>query len=140
MPRAILDTDILSEVLKAKNPLILERVTTYRAAFGRLTISVVTVMEIVQGLRRVNRTEALRRFLDGLDGSEILDFDRTTAEIAGNIIGDLARTGQPIGRADPMIAATAIQNGLVLVTGNTIHYQRIVQLGFSLELDNWRQA
>lgn len=31
------------------------------------------------------------------------------------------RTGQPIGRADPMIAATAIASDLVVVTGNTGH-------------------
>ena len=49
----------------------------------------------------------------------------TAAELAGRITGDLDRTGQPIGRADPMIAAIAIVNGLELVAGNTAHYQRI---------------
>ena len=43
-----------------------------------------------------------------------------------------------IGRADPMIAATAIIQGLELVTGNTAHYQRIQQLGYPLTLANWR--
>jgi tRNA(fMet)-specific endonuclease VapC len=37
-----------------------------------------------------------------------------------------------------MIAAVAISNGLELVTGNTSHYQRIQQLGFTLNLTNWR--
>lgn len=70
MPRALLDTDILSEVLKAKNPTVLGHVTQYRAAHGRLTISAVTVMEIVQGFRRVDRSEALEKFLDGLELSD----------------------------------------------------------------------
>jgi predicted nucleic acid-binding protein len=35
-------------------------------------------------------------------------------------------------------AAVAIQYGLELVTGNTSHYQRIQQLGYSLTLVNWR--
>jgi hypothetical protein len=33
----------------------------------------------------------------------------------------LDRTGQPIGKADPMIAAIALQHSLELVTGNTAH-------------------
>jgi tRNA(fMet)-specific endonuclease VapC len=37
-----------------------------------------------------------------------------------------------------MIAAVAIRHGLELVTGNTAHYQRIQQLGYSLTLANWR--
>ena len=51
---------------------------------------------------------------------------------------DLERTGQPIGFADAMIAATALQHNLTLVTGNISHYQRIQGLGYSLKLDNWR--
>ncbi|HZQ07404.1 MAG TPA: PIN domain-containing protein [Anaerolineae bacterium] len=139
MKPALLDTDIFSEILKAKNPVVLAHVTNYRAAFGRLTISAITVMEIVQGLQHMNRREAVQKFLDGLNGSQVLGFDRKCAETAGRIYGDLLRTGQPIGRADPMIAATAIQNGLVLVTGNTAHYERISKLGYILELENWRE-
>jgi predicted nucleic acid-binding protein len=37
-----------------------------------------------------------------------------------------------------MIAATALQNGPELVTGNTAHYQRIQQIGHPLALVNWR--
>jgi len=41
--------------------------------------------------------------------------------------------------ADPMIAAIALHHGLELVTGNTVHFQRIQQLGYPLTLVNWRQ-
>jgi len=64
--------------------------------------------------------------------------DVTAAELAGRIAGDLDRIGQPVGRADPMIAATAIDQGLELVKGNIAHYQRIQQLGYPLTLVNWR--
>jgi len=47
--------------------------------------------------------------------------DVAAAELAGRITGDLDRIGQPIGRADPMIAAIAIDQGLELATGNTAH-------------------
>jgi hypothetical protein len=35
-------------------------------------------------------------------------------------------------------SAVAIKNGLELVTGNTSHYQRIQQLGYSITLVGWR--
>jgi predicted nucleic acid-binding protein len=37
-----------------------------------------------------------------------------------------------------MIAATAIDLGLELITGNAAHFQRIQQLGYPLALVNWR--
>jgi len=44
-----------------------------------------------------------------------------------------------IGRADPLIAGIALQNDLLLVTGNTRRFQRIVDLGFPLSLQDWRE-
>jgi predicted nucleic acid-binding protein len=57
---------------------------------------------------------------------------RQSGELAGMIAGALERSGQPIGLADPMIAAIALQNGLELVTGNTAHFQRVQRLGYPL--------
>jgi predicted nucleic acid-binding protein len=59
--------------------------------------------------------------------------------LAGRIAGELDRTGQPIGTADSMIAAIALEHGLELVTGITADYQRVQQLGYPLTLVNWRQ-
>lgn len=140
MEPALLDTDILLEVLKAKNSTVVARATAYQAAFSELTISVVTVMEIVQGFQKMKQAEALEKFLDGLKASRVLVFDQPCAEMAGRIYGDLERVGQRVGRADAMIAATSLQHSLTLVTGNTEHYQRIQALGYSLKLENWRQA
>ena len=80
----------------------------------------------------------MQAFLTNIASEEVLAFDLAAAELAGRIQGELERVGQPIGRADPMIAATALQNGLELVTGNTTHYQRIQQIGYPLMLINWR--
>jgi len=41
---------------------------------------------------------------------------------------------------DPLIAATALHHQLVLVSANVAHYQRVVQVGYSLRLENWREA
>ena len=138
MDKTLLDTDILSEILKAKDLGVVAKATAYKTSFGRLTLSAITVMEIVKGFQQKQRTDALRKFLESLKTSEVLSFDQACAETAGRIYGDLERAGQPIGRADPMIAAIALQHGLVLVTGNSDHYQRIQALGYPLKLDNWR--
>lgn len=140
MDQSLLDTDILSEVLKAKNPSVVERAKQYQAEYKRFTISAITVMEVVKGLHQAGRADALEKFLKSVKSSNVLALDQSCAEMAGKIYGDLERTGQPVGRADPMIAAIAIQHNLTLVTGNVEHYQRIQKLGYSLKLENWRQA
>ena len=138
MNKALIDTDIFSELGKGMNQAIASNGTTYRATFGRYTISVITVMEIVRGFQKKQSPRRLRTFLTNIASEEVLAFDQAAAELAGRIEGELERVGQPIGRADPMIAATALQNGLELVTGNTAHYQRIQQIGHPLVLVNWR--
>lgn len=138
MDKALLDTDIFSEILKGIAPQVAAQATAYRTIFGRYTISTITVLEIVKGLHKMQRKDRIEQFLDGLTAVDILTLDVPGAELAGCIYADLERTGQPIGRADPIIAAIAIRHDLVLITGNQTHYQRIQDLGYSLRLDNWR--
>ena len=136
--KALLDTDMYSEVLKAVDPNVASNAVTYRSRHTFLTISVITIMEVIQGLQRVGGSSRIRKFRNAIASEEILLFDQATADLAGQIAGDLERVGRPIGRCDPMIAAVAIVNGLELVTGNTSHYSRLPPLGYSIALVNWR--
>jgi tRNA(fMet)-specific endonuclease VapC len=136
--KSLLDTDILSEIGKGIDPNVARNAAAYRTAFRRYTLSVVTVMEVVRGFQKKQSSSRLQRFLTAIASEEILPFDQAAAEVAGRIAGDLDRTGQPIGRADPMIAAIALEHGLELVTGNISHYQRIQLIGYPLTLLNWR--
>jgi len=138
MKPSLLDTDIFSEVLKGRNSAVAVAAKNYRAGFGQLTISSITVMEIVAGLQRKRQSAGVQRFWELLDAALVLEFDRGAAEIAGRIVADLERTGKPIGGADPMIASIALDRGLVLVTANTDHFERIRELGYPLEIENWR--
>jgi len=137
--KALLDTDIYSEVLKAVDQNVAGNATAYRKAHAFLTISVVTVMEIIQGLQKVGGSSRIQTFRNAITPEEILVFDQVSADLAGQIAGDLDRVGRPIGRCDPMIAAVAITHSLELVTGNTSHYHRLQPLGYPLTLVNWRQ-
>ena len=112
---------------------------SYRQTHGVLTISVITVMEMVKGFQQVQRPQKITDLLTYVAAEDVLDFRQPEAELAGRIWGDLDRTGQPIGLADPMIAAIALTHGLELATGKLAHYQRIQQLGYPLVLVNWRQ-
>jgi predicted nucleic acid-binding protein len=138
MNKALLDTDIYSEVLRAVNATVISNARSYRRTHGRLTLSVITVMEMVKGLQKAQRPQKITELLTHVGTEEVLEFGQPAAEIAGRIWGDLERTGQPVGLADPMIAAIALRHGPELVTGNTAHYQRIQQLGYPMTLVNWR--
>ncbi len=122
MEKALLDTDIFSEVLKGKHAQVVARAQAYQAVHGVFTISVVTVMEIVRGFHRAGKVSQLEGFLELVPQVEVLLLDVSDAVLAGRIDADLLGRGQSIGRADPMIAAQAINRGLVLVSGNVGHY------------------
>jgi predicted nucleic acid-binding protein len=132
-------TDLFSEIFKGRDPNVLRHAAAYRGTFGVLTVSALTVMEVVKGLHKMRREPAIGAVLAALAGEEVLAFDRIDAEQAGRIHADLERTGQPVGWADTMIAAIALRHGLELVTGNTAHFLRIRQLGYPLTLANWRE-
>ena len=139
MDKSLLDTDIFSEVIKRVDHLVIQKAHEYIRAFSRYSISTITVMEIVKGLHKVRREDRIKQLLSSLPLIEILTLDVRSADLAGRIYGDLERLGKTIGRADPMIAAIAINNGLTLVSGNLTHYQRIQEFGYPLVLDNWRE-
>jgi tRNA(fMet)-specific endonuclease VapC len=139
MDRALLDTDTFSEIIKAKNTGVLRKASEYRQRFSRYTISAVTLTEIVKGLQKRDRQDLIQDLVSRLANEELLPLDRDAGVIAGRIYGELEKTGQTIGRADPLIAGIALAHNLTLVTGNTKHFERIIALGFPLSLEDWRQ-
>ena len=104
MNKAILDTDIFSDIIKGVNPAVAAHAKTYRRSFGHYTVSAVTVMEIVQGYQQKQATRQLQAFLAALPTQEVLSFDEAEAELAGRIVGELERVGRPfrddLGRVD----------------------------------------
>ncbi len=60
-------------------------------------------------------------------------FDDRAARIYGRIRANLTARGTPIGANDLLIAAIALEAGLILVTHNTGEFGRIA----GLALDDW---
>jgi tRNA(fMet)-specific endonuclease VapC len=140
MARVLLDTDILSEIIKKKDPAVVARATEYLAEERRFTVSVLSVTEVVYGFHRLGREDRIVQFGALIAGHEVLAFEMTTATPAGRIYADLERRGTPVGLADVMIAAVALQHGLPVITGNTSHFAAIRDAGHSLQIGNWRKA
>ncbi|HEY2290431.1 MAG TPA: type II toxin-antitoxin system VapC family toxin [Thermoanaerobaculia bacterium] len=101
VPAALLDTDILSEVIKRQDVNVQRHAQVYLADHGLFQFSIITRYEILRGLKAKNAIQ------------QALAFDRQ-----GAIIGD----------ADILIAATALVHDLTLVTGNLDHFRRIPNL------------
>jgi len=138
MKPAILDTDILLDILNGRPARVQESARRYRETYARYTITAVTVAELARGLgRQENGHEWLDHVLAQV---EVLPLDTPAARLAGQIYGELERIGQGIGWADCLVAGIALSLGRVLVTGNVRHFTRVIAIGYPLELVNWRET
>jgi tRNA(fMet)-specific endonuclease VapC len=138
--KVLLDTDILSELQRRKNQAVHAIAAEYERTHEPLTLSVLSVFEIVQGWHHAGRPERATTFLEWASSREVLPFDEGCARLAGEIGGALLRAGRPIGVVDVGLAATAIHHARILVTGNTAHFGYVREAGFDLTIENWREA
>jgi predicted nucleic acid-binding protein len=138
MSRRLLDTDILSEIIKGKNEAVAAKATAYLAEHGRFTTTAVSVAEIVYGFRRVGREDRVDQFEASLTAAEVRPLDDAAGRLAGRINADLERTGRIIGLPDVLIAAIALRNDVPVVTGNVTHFEQVQAAGYALTIDNWK--
>jgi tRNA(fMet)-specific endonuclease VapC len=136
MDEALLDTDILSEVLKRKDPQVLATARQYLGQYQRLAFSAITVYEIIRGMRANQATRQLASFLRTIGTSDVLPVSMPVLLRAADLWAEARKGGHPRDDADLIIAATALEARRVLVTGNTSHYSWIA----GLRLDDWRTA
>ena len=121
----LIDTDVLSMLRRReRSPAIARWVAKQRTA--DLHLSVASVGEIERGIaqqRRLNPTfaDALAAWLDGLValyGERILPIDLQTARRWGQLADAVGHAN-----ADLLIAATALERGLTVVTRNVRHFE-----------------
>ena len=121
----LIDTDVLSALRKRKrHPEIAQWIEKQRSA--DLYLSVVSVGEIERGIERQQRRDpvhahALAAWLDSvlaLYGERILAVDLSAARRWGRLSGVLGHEG-----ADLLIAATALEHGLTVVSRNVRHFE-----------------
>ncbi len=138
MTDTILDTDILSEIFKERNVAVLSHALAYVRDHNRLTFTSVSVSEMLLGLYIKQATQQIKKATAFLKAHEELVPSSEDYWLAAEINAALRRSGKPIGDADPLIAACAINRDMVLATGNTRHYEFVSDVGFKIQIENWR--
>lgn len=94
-----------------------------------LAVSVISYGELFEGaLGAPDSLAELARFRRFLGRLTLLTLDDATMEHFAIIRADLRRRGQLIPDLDLLIAATAIQHDLILVTRNVRHFARLPEL------------
>ncbi len=88
MPRSLLDTDVLSAILRA-NPVVTTRAGEYLAQHGALTFSIITRYEVLRGLKAKNATTQLEAFERFCGTCEILPLTDEVVLLAAGIYADL---------------------------------------------------
>jgi tRNA(fMet)-specific endonuclease VapC len=128
----LLDTDILSALMRRESVAI-ARAQSYLATHDQFTFSAITRYEILRGLKAKNAVAQLKAFEQFCAVNSILPITDEIILHAADIYARLYQSGQLIGDADILIAATAKQHKLTLVTNNINHFSRID----GLDLENW---
>jgi tRNA(fMet)-specific endonuclease VapC len=106
----------------------------FRSDYGETEIglSVVTIVELIHGVQRAGTEERRQRrqaFVDELVRDvPVHPVTLEVARLAGRIEGDQAAHGVTIAFEDLLIAATALQLGFGVVTGNVRHFEQIPAL------------
>lgn len=132
MNEVLVDTDTLSLFLR-NQPQVMVSASRYLSFHAGFTFSVITHFEILRGLKARDARGQMEKF-DGIrTRSREINLSPAIVNTASDIYSTLYQSGTIIGDADILIAATAMELGLELVTNNTAHFARIN----GLEVRNW---
>jgi tRNA(fMet)-specific endonuclease VapC len=124
----LLDTDTCVHVLRGNKKVIKNLLLN---SSDDVAISSITHYELLVGVMKCTKSrqaaerEKVSTFISQLHE---IPFTNETALIAASIRAELESQGLGIGAMDTLIAATAIEAGLILVTGNAREFSRVSEL------------
>jgi tRNA(fMet)-specific endonuclease VapC len=134
MESTILDSDILSELLKQRNAAVNAKAEAYLKVHGAFSFSVFTYYEIIRGCREKNSVSLISRFQAFCATSHIFPTTHAIFDRAADLWVEARRNGLPHSDSDLLIGATALENNLTLTTGNIAHFSWMP----GLKVGNWR--
>jgi predicted nucleic acid-binding protein len=130
----IVDTDVFIWYLRGRR-----EAADFLDAVVPVRLSAVTYMELVQGMRNAVELRSLRNTLTR-DRWEVVPITETISTRAMTYIEEHFLSGS-LQMADALIAATCIDQGERLATGNAKHYQMIAELSMQpVRIEDSRQA
>ncbi|MBF6622154.1 MAG: tRNA(fMet)-specific endonuclease VapC [Pseudomonas stutzeri] len=134
MLKFMLDTNICIFTIKNRPEEVRE---AFKRHSGQLSISTVTLMELIYGAEKSANPERNLADVEGFAARlEVLPYDTQAAAHSGQLRAELARIGKPIGPYDQMIAGHARAQGLILVTNNLREFDRVP----GLRVEDWVSA
>lgn len=117
MKGVLLDSDVVIEVLRRRDPVILDQWSELAGSDGIIACSPITVAEIWSGARDSEETVTAAL----LGALTCLTIDAEIGRLAGKQMRKFAKSHQ-LDIADVLIGATALTHGLLLWTRNRKHY------------------
>ncbi len=134
MLKYMLDTNIAIYIIKRRP---LELLTTFNKHAGQLSISSITLAELLHGVEKSAKPEHnLQQVEDFVSRLDVLPYAEKAASHYGDIRAQLERKGNAIGVNDLHIAGHARSEALILVTNNQREFDRVP----GLRVENWLQA
>jgi tRNA(fMet)-specific endonuclease VapC len=130
--KILLDSNTLSNMMR-RHPAALKSAAEYLNSYPASTFSIITSYEILRGLKIKDAFKQLLVFESFSTASEILPITPAIISKASDIYAHLYSTGNLIGDADILIAATALVEQCTLATNNEKHFKRIK----NLNIVNW---
>lgn len=122
----LIDTDWIIDYLNDREVIVKE----IQEKFGvGLNISIISLAELYEGIYGSENFEENEKELDEfLIGVTVLELTKDICKNFGELRNELRKRGELIGDFDLIIASTALQNNLTLLTDNTKHFKRIKEL------------
>ena len=122
--RYLLDTCVISElVARQPDSGVVKWVDSIDEA--KLFLSSITIGEIKKGIEKLVATDRQRVLSEWLKDEllvrfkdKVLPIDIAVVLVWGKLVADLEKQGKPMPAIDSLLAATALQGGLTLVTRN----------------------
>ncbi len=130
--RYLLDTNILSDLIKNPRGVVAERMLTPGLEIYCCT-SIIVACELRYGAAKKQSPKLSFNVEQVLNSLPILPLEETVDKVYAEIRVNLERRGLPIGQHDLLIAAHALSLGLMVVTANEREFTRVE----NLTVENW---
>jgi tRNA(fMet)-specific endonuclease VapC len=129
--RYLLDTDIVSDLVRRPGGLVSQRIREVGEA--QVCTSIIVAAELRYGAAKRGSPRLSSQLETILAALDVLALEAPVDSVCGGLRARLEQLGQPIGANDLLIAAQALALGYTFVTANQREFARINQL----HCENW---
>jgi tRNA(fMet)-specific endonuclease VapC len=134
MPQYLLDTNILSDVIRNRTGNVAKKIGRMTRAERRsLCTSIIVAAELRFGGAKKSTLPLIERIDEVLQTVTVLPLEEDADRHYARLRAQLERVGSPISGNDLLIAAHALATNSILVTDNTREFRRIPEL----RMENW---